>query len=320
MSAPDRLARRVAHAHARAGHLADRSRRPARRGRLHAPGSGRRVRRVLRARRRRRLLSRPARDEPIRLEFIGDTIESIRTYDPATQRSTASLDQAAIVPLQELLGETDDPDRSATVVRLPLGGRPPDRARVRARRGAGARSRSCTEQIAGELRRGAARRAARVAPPAELRASPGTTAAPWLEGATALETLGDRRRGTGRPRTSPVSRRSSSPAACRTGSPRSAAAASAATRSSSSRNSPGRAERTIELLADYDIFAVPIERAEDVARRGGARRRRPPLARLPAARRRAAALGRDRRLRGRAQGARAPRARRRGRSSPTSAI
>ena len=28
-------------------------------------------------------------------------------------------------------------------------------------------------------------------------------------------------------------------------------------------HSPGRAERTIELLADYEIFAVPIERAED---------------------------------------------------------
>ena len=25
----------------------------------------------------------------------------------------------------------------------------------------------------------------------------------------------------------------------------------------------GRAERTIELLADYDVFAVPVERAED---------------------------------------------------------
>ena len=31
-------------------------------------------------------------------------------------------------------------------------------------------------------------------------------------------------------------------------------------------NTPGRAERTIELLADYDIFAVPIERAEDANR------------------------------------------------------
>ena len=53
--------------------------------------------------------------EPVRLEFVGDTIESIRSYDPATQRSTAALDQAAIAPLQELLADSDTPDRSATV-------------------------------------------------------------------------------------------------------------------------------------------------------------------------------------------------------------
>ena len=80
---------------------------------LHAAGSGRRDRRVLRARRRRGFLS-GRRVEPIRLEFIGDTIESIRSYDPATQRSTAALDQAAIAPLQELLADSDTPDRSAT--------------------------------------------------------------------------------------------------------------------------------------------------------------------------------------------------------------
>src|SRR5262249_46404860 len=45
--------------------------------------------------------------EPIRLEFVGDTIESIRSYDPATQRSTSALDQASIAPLQELLTEAD---------------------------------------------------------------------------------------------------------------------------------------------------------------------------------------------------------------------
>src|SRR5439155_14046547 len=38
-----------------------------------------------------------------RLEFIGDTIESLRTYDPATQRSTAAIDQLTIVPLRDLL-------------------------------------------------------------------------------------------------------------------------------------------------------------------------------------------------------------------------
>jgi transcription-repair coupling factor (superfamily II helicase) len=45
----------------------------------------------------------PAGDaQPVRLEFIGDTIESIRSYDAATQRSTAALDRAAVVPLREL--------------------------------------------------------------------------------------------------------------------------------------------------------------------------------------------------------------------------
>ena len=36
---------------------------------------------------------------PVRLEFVGDTIESLRQYDPATQRSIETLDQVAIVPL-----------------------------------------------------------------------------------------------------------------------------------------------------------------------------------------------------------------------------
>src|SRR5207302_8129060 len=30
---------------------------------------------------------------PVRLEFVGDTIESLRNYDPGTQRSVAPIDQ-----------------------------------------------------------------------------------------------------------------------------------------------------------------------------------------------------------------------------------
>src|SRR5262245_59241082 len=48
---------------------------------------------------------------PVRLEFIGDTIESLRTYDPSTQRSQAAVDQLGIVPLQDVLNG----DRSATL-------------------------------------------------------------------------------------------------------------------------------------------------------------------------------------------------------------
>jgi len=43
-------------------------------------------------------------DNPIRVEFVGDTVESIRRYDPATQRSIETLDQAAVVPLAEKTG------------------------------------------------------------------------------------------------------------------------------------------------------------------------------------------------------------------------
>ena len=43
---------------------------------------------------------------PVRLEFIGDTIETLRTYDPSTQRSIAPIDQMAIVPLRDVLAAT----------------------------------------------------------------------------------------------------------------------------------------------------------------------------------------------------------------------
>src|SRR5262245_22097199 len=48
---------------------------------------------------------------PVRLEFLGDTIESLRTYDPATQRSVAAIDQMTVVPLVDRLGD----DRSASI-------------------------------------------------------------------------------------------------------------------------------------------------------------------------------------------------------------
>src|SRR5580765_4874716 len=49
--------------------------------------------------------------QPVRLEFIGDTIESLRQYDPSTQRSVATIDQIVILPLGDVLAD----DRGATV-------------------------------------------------------------------------------------------------------------------------------------------------------------------------------------------------------------
>jgi transcription-repair coupling factor (superfamily II helicase) len=52
----------------------------------------------------------PAEEEqPLRLEFFGDSIESIRRFDPATQRSVSRLSEARILPLVETPLDSDAP-------------------------------------------------------------------------------------------------------------------------------------------------------------------------------------------------------------------
>ena len=43
----------------------------------------------------------PESDRPVRIEFFGDEIETIRKFDPETQRSQAGLDEAELLPLTE---------------------------------------------------------------------------------------------------------------------------------------------------------------------------------------------------------------------------
>jgi len=43
----------------------------------------------------------PEMDRPVRLDFFGDEIESIRRFDPDTQRSSSTLDEALLLPLTE---------------------------------------------------------------------------------------------------------------------------------------------------------------------------------------------------------------------------
>jgi transcription-repair coupling factor (superfamily II helicase) len=43
----------------------------------------------------------PGMDEPVRLDFFGDSLESIRTFDPETQRSTVELRTLDLVPVSE---------------------------------------------------------------------------------------------------------------------------------------------------------------------------------------------------------------------------
>jgi transcription-repair coupling factor (superfamily II helicase) len=45
----------------------------------------------------------PTSDEPVRLEFFGNTVESIRQFDPATQRSRTGVESVQVGPATELL-------------------------------------------------------------------------------------------------------------------------------------------------------------------------------------------------------------------------
>ncbi len=45
----------------------------------------------------------PGSDAPVRLDFFGDTLESIRSFDPESQRSTEQLKQLDLVPANEVM-------------------------------------------------------------------------------------------------------------------------------------------------------------------------------------------------------------------------
>ena len=196
--------------------------------------------------------------QPVRLEFVGDTIESIRGYDPATQRSSVELDQAAIAPLQELPGgDPADADRSADVfdyfsmARQVLLLSEPDEVR--------AIGRKAWEQITASYDE-AIRKEQRVPAPSDLLLDWDDVEA-RLEGAAALETLALEDDGASlhiacQPALEYSGRVQDWAEEIRRGRERGDTQVFIA-------HSPGRAERTIELLADYDIFAVPTDRAED---------------------------------------------------------
>jgi transcription-repair coupling factor (superfamily II helicase) len=196
--------------------------------------------------------------QPVRLEFVGDTIESIRTYDPATQRSIAPIDQASIVPLQDLLAEGDGTDRSATLFDyLRAQGRP--RVLVSEPDEVHAQGEKLTEQVIASHDE-AITKGQTVPEPAALVVA-WEEARTWLEGGTALETLSieeepDARHIASQPAQDFGGRISDWVAEIRRTRERVETVLFVA-------DSHGRAERTVELLAEYDVFAVPVDRAED---------------------------------------------------------
>jgi transcription-repair coupling factor (superfamily II helicase) len=53
----------------------------------------------------------PVHASPARLEFFGDDVESIRLFDPTTQRSTGTLDELVVLPLAAVPETPDNPTR-----------------------------------------------------------------------------------------------------------------------------------------------------------------------------------------------------------------
>ena len=217
-------------------------------------------------------------DQPVRLEFVGDTLESLRTYDPGTQRSTGAIDQAAIVPLQDLLSDAEGADRSATIFEyLWAHGRPyvfisePDEVR--------AQGEKLTAQIRASYEE-AVRKGDKPASARSARAFVGRGGRVVERRNRARDARHRRRRRqagcastVAQAREGPASRDGPVHIACQpaqefggrvqdwVGEIRKARERGDAVVFVA--DTHGRAERTIELLADYDVFAVPVDRSDD---------------------------------------------------------
>lgn len=223
---------------------------------------------------------------PVRVEFIGDNIESIRTYDPDTQRSIEPIDQAAIVPLTEnvdlrpeggsYLEPSVDPGDGSSAVgssRLQAGGSQSARSAtildyLNAARGSVFVSeldevKAAIVKVREQIEHSYAekiRKDEKAAEPATLVIG-WEDVAPLVEGATGLETLA---LGT----EEQVRHIATQPAMEFAGRVQDWVGQLREARTAGETvvfvaNTAGRADRVIELLADYQVPAAPIDRGED---------------------------------------------------------
>jgi transcription-repair coupling factor (superfamily II helicase) len=200
---------------------------------------------------------------PIRVEFIGDSVESIRRFDPATQRSIETLDQFQVVPVREPGGEGGgatlfDYLRASRAMRVVCA--EPEDIRSQIERWAAQLQSSFAERTSDKFAGSVERRA-----PYELFAS-ADDVSPFLGNAVTLEelslddggdsTLPQSIHVTTQPAQEFRGRITDWVADVRLARDRGETVLFVA-------STHGRAERTVELLRDYEIRALPAGQAEE---------------------------------------------------------
>jgi transcription-repair coupling factor (superfamily II helicase) len=227
--------------------------------------------------------------QPVRLEFIGDTIESLRTYDPGTQRSIQPIDQLTVIPLRDVLGD----DGSATIFDY-LARVKESRVIVSERDEVDANALKLLENVQHSYEEAAGRKADpkarttdvveafRPAPPEELFAEWPIVEARLAHATHLAQIAVDELPPDADPSPGDASDLDSGPASarasvthvrCQPGVELRGRVADWVAEIRRLRDdgeatlfvaaTAGRAERTIEVLKEYEIFAVPVERAED---------------------------------------------------------
>jgi transcription-repair coupling factor (superfamily II helicase) len=197
----------------------------------------------------------PAADaEPVRIEFVGDMVESLRRFDPATQRSTAATDQVLIVPLRERFD-----DEPATVPVLDfLAAARGVRLVVSEYEEVGEYVRKVRDQLESSYHDASARGHVAAAAPDEALVSWDDIEA-RIGGVPRLEELAieeGARHVSCQPALEFRGRVPDWIADIREARTRGDTVLFVA-------DSHGRAERTVEILQEYELVAVPVERAED---------------------------------------------------------
>jgi transcription-repair coupling factor (superfamily II helicase) len=196
---------------------------------------------------------------PVRIEFIGDNIESIRTYDPDTQRSIESIDQVAIVPLNEQLDADPLATRGGSHTFLEYAAdlrgsvfvSEPDEVKAVIVKLREQIEHSYAEKV---------RKNEKAAEPATLVIG-WEDVAPLVEGGTGLETLALGTEDQVRHVATQPAMEFAGRVADWVGQLREARTAGETVIFVA--NSAGRAERVIEMLGDYQVPAAPIDRGED---------------------------------------------------------